>query len=92
MDDASLASTNPMVLSPSAAQLGFEGIAESPRLQRMSVPKGPKMRPVAGTDGGRSASESEAHQEEPSGPGLYLHWDGRKAYRTHMPAPRVWNQ
>jgi adenine-specific DNA-methyltransferase len=25
----------------------------------------------------------------PDGPGLYLHWDGRKAYRTKMPAPRV---
>jgi adenine-specific DNA-methyltransferase len=25
----------------------------------------------------------------PAGPGLYLHWDGRKSYRTRMPAPRV---
>lgn len=27
----------------------------------------------------------------PDGPGLYLHWDGRKTYRTHIPAPRVLN-
>lgn len=27
--------------------------------------------------------------ERPSGPGLYLHWDGRRTYRTKMPAPRV---
>ena len=25
----------------------------------------------------------------PGGPGLYLHWDGRKSYRTRIPAPRV---
>lgn len=25
----------------------------------------------------------------PGGPGLYLHWDGRRTYRTRMPAPRV---
>lgn len=25
----------------------------------------------------------------PGGPGLYLHWDGRRTYRTKMPAPRV---
>lgn len=25
----------------------------------------------------------------PDGPGLYLHWDGRKLYRTRLPAPRV---
>lgn len=27
--------------------------------------------------------------ERPGGPGLYLHWDGRRIYRTRMPAPRV---
>jgi adenine-specific DNA-methyltransferase len=27
--------------------------------------------------------------DRPAGPGLYLHWDGRKGYRTRMPAPRV---
>ncbi len=27
--------------------------------------------------------------ERPAGPGLYLHWDGRRGYRTRMPAPRV---
>lgn len=27
--------------------------------------------------------------DRPSGAGLYLHWDGRRSYRTHMPAPRV---
>ena len=27
--------------------------------------------------------------ERPGGPGLYLHWDGRRTYRTKMPAPRV---
>ena len=25
----------------------------------------------------------------PAGPGMYLHWEGRKGYRTRMPAPRV---
>ncbi len=25
----------------------------------------------------------------PDGAGMYLHWDGRRTYRTHMPAPRV---
>jgi len=25
----------------------------------------------------------------PDGAGMYLHWDGRKSYRTHMPVPRV---
>jgi len=25
----------------------------------------------------------------PSGAGMYLHWDGRRTYRTRMPAPRV---
>ena len=25
----------------------------------------------------------------PGGPGMYLHWDGRRSYRTRMPAPRV---
>jgi adenine-specific DNA-methyltransferase len=28
-------------------------------------------------------------EEQPDGPGVYLHWDGRRSYRTHMPAPRV---
>jgi len=28
-------------------------------------------------------------QGRPSGPGLYLHWEGRRSYRTRMPAPRV---
>lgn len=27
--------------------------------------------------------------ERPEGDGLYLHWDGRRNYRTRMPAPRV---
>jgi adenine-specific DNA-methyltransferase len=27
--------------------------------------------------------------DRPEGPGLYLHWDGRRSYRTRMPAPRV---
>lgn len=30
-----------------------------------------------------------ATEERPAGPGLYLHWDGRRSYRTRMPAPRV---
>jgi adenine-specific DNA-methyltransferase len=25
----------------------------------------------------------------PAGPGMYLHWEGRKGYRTRMPAPRM---
>jgi len=25
----------------------------------------------------------------PAGAGMYLHWEGRKGYRTRMPAPRV---
>jgi hypothetical protein len=25
----------------------------------------------------------------PGGAGMYLHWEGRKGYRTRMPAPRV---
>lgn len=25
----------------------------------------------------------------PDGPGMYLHWDGRRSYRTRMPAPRL---
>jgi adenine-specific DNA-methyltransferase len=25
----------------------------------------------------------------PGGPGMYLHWEGRKGYRTRMPTPRV---
>lgn len=25
----------------------------------------------------------------PGGPGMYLHWEGRKGYRTRMPAPRM---
>lgn len=25
----------------------------------------------------------------PAGAGMYLHWEGRKGYRTHMPAPRM---
>lgn len=36
------------------------------------------------------ADASSNHAEErPIGPGLYLHWDGRRNYRTKMPAPRV---
>lgn len=27
--------------------------------------------------------------ERPDGAGMYLHWEGRRGYRTHMPAPRV---
>ncbi|WP_395856338.1 site-specific DNA-methyltransferase [Cystobacter fuscus] len=28
-------------------------------------------------------------QPHPDGPGMYIHWEGRKSYRTRMPAPRV---
>lgn len=40
---------------------------------------------------GQAASESIAGVEDsrPSGPGMYLHWDGRKTYRARMPAPRI---
>src|SRR3954468_17495870 len=27
--------------------------------------------------------------ESPGGAGMYLHWEGRRGYRTRMPAPRV---
>lgn len=27
--------------------------------------------------------------EQPDGAGMYLHWDGRRIYRTRIPAPRV---
>jgi adenine-specific DNA-methyltransferase len=31
----------------------------------------------------------DAHLEPPGGAGMYLHWEGRRGYRTRMPAPRV---
>jgi adenine-specific DNA-methyltransferase len=30
-----------------------------------------------------------ASDSDDEGAGMYLHWEGRKGYRTHMPAPRV---
>lgn len=36
-----------------------------------------------------TGAELAVVEDQPSGPGLYLHWDGRRGYRTRMPAPRV---
>lgn len=44
----------------------------------MPVPDNPPLTGVGNTS-----------EERPTGPGLYLHWDGRRTYRTRMPAPRV---
>lgn len=41
------------------------------------ISKTERVDPVTGTTG------------RPGGAGMYLHWEGRKGYRTHMPAPRV---
>lgn len=38
---------------------------------------------------GASNGASTPTGERPVAPGLYLHWDGRRNYRTKMPAPRV---
>jgi adenine-specific DNA-methyltransferase len=44
---------------------------------------------------GKGSTVSELVAPVPSsegggeGAGMYLHWEGRKGYRTHMPAPRV---
>src|SRR5437773_8176919 len=39
---------------------------------------------------GRSAPIETAHDLlRPDGAGMYLHWDGRRSYRTRMPVPRV---
>lgn len=43
-----------------------------------------RQRAVASEPGHGSEGE-----ERPAGAGLYLHWDGRRTYRTRMPAPRV---
>ncbi len=37
-----------------------------------------------------AALDSVTHAPgRPAGPGMYLHWEGRKGYRTRMPAPRM---
>ncbi|MEA2704075.1 MAG: adenine-specific DNA-methyltransferase [Actinomycetota bacterium] len=36
-----------------------------------------------------AVSRPPAEAEPPETTGLYLHWDGRRNYRTRMPAPRV---
>src|SRR4051812_7309371 len=36
-----------------------------------------------------AVTDAGSTDERPAGAGLYLHWDGRKGYRTRMPAPRV---
>ncbi len=40
-------------------------------------------------DTDRRADPVTGEGEQPGGPGQYLYWDGRRTYRTHMPAPRV---
>ena len=32
---------------------------------------------------------SASAPDRPAGAGMYLHWEGRRGYRTRMPAPRV---
>lgn len=38
---------------------------------------------------GKKSALTDLGVGRPDGPGLYLHWDGRKTYRTRTPAPRV---
>lgn len=41
------------------------------------------------TDSGEALDPVTGAPGRPGGAGMYLHWDGRKSYRTRMPAPRV---
>jgi adenine-specific DNA-methyltransferase len=44
----------------------------------------------ARSSNGRVALDPVTHAPgQPAGPGMYLHWEGRKGYRTRMPAPRM---
>ena len=36
-----------------------------------------------------AASKSQRPADGAAGAGMYLHWEGRRGYRTRMPAPRV---
>src|SRR3989442_1427575 len=52
--------------------------------------------PTASNGAGVSQTEASIELDpvtnapvRPDGAGMYLHWDGRKSYRTHMPVPRV---
>jgi adenine-specific DNA-methyltransferase len=43
----------------------------------------------ASTNGRVSLDPATHAPGHPAGPGMYLHWEGRKGYRTRMPAPRM---
>jgi len=42
-------------------------------------------------NGGPGGDPVTGAPERPAGAGMYLHWEGRRGYRTRMPAPRVLN-
>jgi adenine-specific DNA-methyltransferase len=48
-----------------------------------------RKKPTAATNGRVSLDPVTEAPGRPAGPGMYLHWEGRKGYRTRMPAPRV---
>ena len=45
--------------------------------------------PSSSENGRASVDPVTGAPSRPGGAGMYLHWEGRKGYRTRMPAPRV---
>jgi DNA methylase len=48
-----------------------------------------KVQSAASANGRDSLDPVTKAPVRPAGAGMYLHWEGRKGYRTRMPAPRV---
>lgn len=59
------------------SKMASRGSTPSKAVTTTKEPREPILDPVTGGRG------------RPAGAGMYLHWDGRKSYRTRMPAPRV---
>lgn len=62
----------------------------NPKPKRSTNGRATDGRTTNGSTNGRVALDPVTHAPgRPAGPGMYLHWEGRKGYRTRMPAPRV---
>jgi len=78
------------VIGSPGSSPGGRDAAESARIGGiMATTRRSAAKSANGTNGRGSLDPVTHAAGRPAGPGMYLHWEGRKGYRTRMPAPRM---